>query len=199
MSEKLHIPFNPQGCSQEQRLWVRRRDSDSMQHPANCRCQFHTYSGETMRQCDKTLDKGKVEIHHIVPKGEEKTAIKAGKKPPYGAGENPYNLIALCAGDAKSIGHHDLMSPQMIIAKQTYAYDKYSYQRALDLVHDSAEQGTPLYNHEWDATLKMIARARTDLFLRRFPNDKFPYTRNPEGHTSLPNNATIFDGGRKSA
>lgn len=167
--------FSKSGCNPYQRQWIKERDG--------FRCQFYeprvgSSGGIIWEQCSRQIDpknpiprnrlRWELQVHHIYPQYLQKT------KPQRYGGENPYNLITLCAGMAGEIGHHDLLQPTMIIAKMSYKHDRWAYDRAIQMAHRAQEEGIQVYEEQYDYMLKAVARARTMLFLKRFPENPFP-------------------------
>lgn len=168
--------YSAQGTTVDQRLWVKARDGH--------RCQFHEYKEHNDSwgwvQCERqedpdkkltqqTMGRWRLEVHHIIPQSEMKRDAKQD------GGEQPGNLITLCAGLRGVVGHHDIMQPTMIIAKLTHRIDPASYERWIGYAHRAAEiDGMSPYVREWDGMLKSIARTRTLAYTQR-TGIKFPF------------------------
>jgi len=173
--------YTGSGTTPDQRGWVKERDDH--------RCQFHEFKkipqGYEWQQCHRTENRNlagqelrrargrqrwQLEVHHIIAQSEMRA------NPTRHGGEQPNNLITLCAGLAGETGHHDLMSPGMIMAKMMYPTDHTSYDRWLTHIREAEGKGLKMHNTDWDGMLKMVARTRTVEFLRR-ENKQFPYAK----------------------
>lgn len=173
--------YTGSGATIEQKRWVKERDG--------YHCQFAEYRGGSWMQCPRREDpdliglelkrqrgrqRWQLEVHHIYPQGFMRD------NPVRHGGEQPTNLITLCAGLAGEIGHHDLLQPTMMIAKMMYRFDHTSYEKWIGYAHEAKKiEGMSTYNFEWDGMLKMVAKARTLTFLRE-SKKPFPYKRSSD-------------------
>lgn len=159
------------GCSVEQKKWIKERDE--------YRCQFSEYrhiNGKwEWQQCERQENpnlppvelrqargrqRWQLEVHHIYPQSQMKV------NPAKHGGEQPANLVTLCAGLPGNTGHHDLMSPGMIIAKMMYSTDHTSFEKWLHHIREAEQKGMQMHNTDWDGMMKMIAKQRTTNFLK---------------------------------
>lgn len=175
--------YTGSGFNSEQRKWIKERDG--------YQCQFFEFKHDrgsdkwSWVQCERKEDpslapdelkkvrgrqRWQLEVHHIYP--QSKMAIKPVK---YG-GEQPINGIVMCAGAAGNWGHHDLMSPIMIVSKVMYPSDHTSYEQWLGHIREAEQKGMEVHNFDWDGMLKMVAKRRTMQFLRE-TNKQFPYVK----------------------
>ena len=60
-------------------------------------------------------------------------------------------------------------------ARKLYRYDENSYKIMAERHKQMARNGIPYWYQGYDELLKMIARARTREYLKRHPDDPFPY------------------------
>lgn len=153
--------------SRLQKEWLKRRDTNGHGVPE---CQFPGCGRDKNH-----LPKGGLHCHHIIPAGYYKTNLVGLSDDPHEKTENfPENGIMLCA-DKHHNGAHGI-HPDYAQALQHYRDgDKDAFKKVAQEHAEKEAQGEIYWNPEYDHLLYGVAVERTEEYLEKHPEDKFPF------------------------